>query len=347
MSPTRILVARSSALGDVVLATSVLDPLRERFPDARIEWVTARHYAPLLEGLPELERVHALESGSWRSVLALREEVRGRFDVAIDLQHKVKSALLCAAAAPLRVRFSRRTAGQAVLALLGRDPPLASAHATRLYAAALAPLGITSAGSPRVHLTPAARARAGEVLRGARRPCVAIAPGARWATKRWPPERFAAVADALAAEGASVVLAGGPADAAASAEVRAHLRAPLAADLSSLSIEALAAALAEVDLVVSGDSGLAHLGGAVGTPALVLFGPTSSVRWAPAPPGRALSLGLPCSPCSNHGGEACPLGHHRCLGELSVSHVVNGARELLAGARSAPPPLLVAAPRPR
>ena len=66
------------------------------------------------------------------------------------------------------------------------------------------------------------------------------------------------------------------------------------------------------------DSGPVHLAAALGIPALVLFGPTSAVRWAPPPPGRALSLGLACQPCSNHGGERCPLGHHDCLRRLEV-----------------------------
>ena len=347
MSQPRLLVVRYSALGDVVLATSVLAPLRAAFPGASIEWVTASHYAPLLEGLPELAAVHALESGDWGKVRALRARLAGRFDVAIDLQNKVKSALLCAAAAPRRVTFRRRSPRQTLLALAGRDPPLTRAHATRLYAEALAPLGVTGPGPLRLHLSAPARERAAQALAGSIGRRVAVAPGARWATKRWPPERFAAVADALAAEGASVVLVGGPADRSALADVRARLRAPVAADLSSLDLEALAAALESVDLLVSGDSGPVHLAAAVGTPVLALFGPTSAVRWAPAPPGRALTLGLSCSPCSNHGGDACPLGHHRCLEDLGADQVVEEARALLLRAPGAPPPPRLASPGSR
>ena len=73
----------------------------------------------------------------------------------------------------------------------------------------------------------------------------------------------------------------------------------MAADLTPLPVPDLAAALAEVDLLVAGDSGPVHLATAVGTPALALFGPTSPERWGPPPPGRALSLSLPCAPCSS------------------------------------------------
>ena len=332
---TKILVVRYSALGDVVLATSMLDPLLEAFPGARIEWVTDPLYAPLLEGLPQLAAVHALDREVPEAVLALRDRLRNRFDVAIDLQNKIRSALLVKAAAPRRVSFRRRSPGRALLALLGSDRPLARAHATQLYAEALAPLGVVRPGRLHVHLSRTARALASDALSPAKRPIVAIAPGARWATKRWPSARFAEVADALAADGANIVLAGGPDDRDTFAAMRAGLKAKIAADLSPLPIDALAAALARVELLVTCDSGPVHLCSAVGTPALALFGPTSAVRWAPPPPGRALSLGLSCSPCSNHGSDFCPEGHHRCLADLDAGTVIAAAREMLAGRATA------------
>ncbi len=326
----RILVIRYSALGDVVLATSVLQPLRALFPAARIEWVTAPAYAPLLDGLPELAAVHRLGRAGPDGLVALRARLRGRFDLAIDLQEKVKSAWLAWGAAPRRLFYHRRTAAEALRALTGRDRPNVRGHATRLYAGVLAPLGGGAPGPLRVALSEGARARADEALGGAGgRPLVALAPGATWATKRWAPERFAAVGEALHADGYGLVLCAGPGDAAAVAAFRAACRAPVAADLTSLRVEGMAAALARVRLLVACDSGPVHLAAAVGTPALALFGPTSTVRWGPPPPGRALSLGLPCQPCSNHGGERCPLGHHRCLVDLLPGPVLAAARELL------------------
>ena len=331
VDPRSILVVRYSALGDVVLATSVLEPLRARFPRARIEWVTDALYAPLLEGLPELAAVHRLQREGPDTAFALAGRLRGRFDVAVDLQNKVRSAMIARSAAPLRAAFRRRTALRAVLSLFGSDPPLVRAHQTRLYAEALAPLGSFEPGRVKVSLSPQARALAPDALQGVTAPAVANAPGARWATKRWPAERFAAVADALAAEGCSIVLCGGPMDRDAFAALRSAARAHVAADLSFLPLDALAAALARVQMLVACDSGPVHLASAVGTPALALFGPTSTARWGPPPPGRALAIGLPCAPCSNHGGDYCPEGHHRCLADLAPEAVLSAARELLRG----------------
>ena len=326
----KVLVLRYSALGDVVLATSVLDPLLEKHPGAHVEWVTDPLYAPLLQGLPGLAAVHVLDRSVPGASMALRDRLRGQFDVAIDLQHKVRSALIGRAAAPRRLTFRRRSLGRALLALVGADRPLVRAHATQLYAEALAPLGVTAPARPRIHLSPAARALAADALGRARGPIVAIAPGARWATKRWPAERFAGVADALAREGASLVLAGGPGDREAFHTMRAHLRAPVAADLSPLPVDALAAALARVHLLVACDSGPVHLAAAVGTPVVALYGPTSPARWGPPAPSRAISLGLGCAPCSNHGGDFCPEGHHRCLADLGTEAVLAAAREQLS-----------------
>ncbi len=327
--PSSILVVRYSALGDVVLATSLLEPLRARFPGARIEWVTDPLYAPLLEGLPELAAVHRLTREGPNSALGLAARLRGRFDVAIDLQNKLRSALVARSAAPLRTAFRRRSAARAVLSLFGSDPPLVRAHQTKLYAEALEPLGIAAPGPTKVSLSAQARALAADALRGVEAPAVAIAPGARWATKRWPAERFAAVADALAAEGVAIVLCGGPGDRDAFAAFRAATRAHVAADLSFLPLDALAAAIARVQLLVACDSGPVHLATAVGTPVLALFGPTSTARWGPPPPGRSLSLRLACAPCSNHGGDYCPEGHHRCLADLAPEAVLAAAREML------------------
>ena len=179
-------------------------------------------------------------------------------------------------------------------------------------------------------LSSSARDGAAVALAGAPRPRVAFAPGASRATKLWPAERFAEVADALSAAGASVILAGGPGDAEALARFRAALRAPVAGDLTRLPVEGLAAGLAAVDLLVSCDSGPVHLAGAVGTPALAVFGPTSPDRWGPRPPGRAVRFPIDCAPCSNHGGDRCPEGHHRCMTELTAAAVIAEARALLA-----------------
>ncbi len=316
-----ILLIRYSALGDVVLATSVVEPLRAKFPGVRIEWVTSKAYAGLLEGV--VERVIPFSRDQRAAVLA---EVKGRFDLAIDLQNKLWSGRVARAAAPARLRFVRRTAVQALASLLGQDTVLDGEHATALYAKAAQ---VEAPGALRLSALP--QARAAELIPDGEK-WVAVAPGAAWETKRWPAERLAQVASSLCADGYKIALVGGPMDGALLDVLRPHADV----DLSAESLPVLAAVLARVALLVGNDSGLVHVATAQGTPAVALFGPTSVKRWGPSEPGIAVSLGLSCSPCSNHGTRRCPLGHHDCLQKLSVEQVLSAARDRLSRGRSSP-----------
>lgn len=315
-----ILLIRYSALGDVVLATSLLEPLRAKYPGARIEWAVDAAYAGLLEGVVDAVLPFSRKDPASRA--AVLHGVRGRFDLAIDLQNKLWSLRVARAAAPRRLRFVRRTALQALGSLFGHDVVLDDAPATQLYARAVG----VEPGRLRLSVPTSARARAAALMPGER--WIALAPGAAWETKRWPATRFGEVAAALRADGFQVALLGGPMDGPLLDAVRSS--GAVHADLSAESLPVLAAALERTSLLVGNDSGLVHVALAVGARPLALFGPTSVRRWGPAPPGRALSLALPCAPCSNHGSRACPKGHHDCLEKLSVAQVLAEARALLA-----------------
>ena len=107
------------------------------------------------------------------------------------------------------------------------------------------------------------------------RPLLALAPGARWPTKRWPVERFAAVAEALAlAQGAGVVILGGAEDAALAAALCQRLSVPVLDSTGQLSLMHTAALLQRCRLLLSNDSGLMHLATALQVPVVAIFGPT-------------------------------------------------------------------------
>lgn len=319
-----ILLIRYSALGDVVLATSIVAPLRAKYPGVRIEWLTDRPFAELLEGVVDRVIVFSRKDKSTRA--AALHDVKGRFDLAIDLQNKLWSMRVARAAAPKRLRFVRRTPMQALASLFGNDVVLNEEHQTVLYARAAelsspAPLRVANSEAQRAAKLLAEDAK-----------WVAVAPGAAWETKRWPAERLAQVASALRADGYKVALVGGPMDGALLDVIRPHADV----DLSNESLAVLASCVARAHLLIGNDSGLVHVAGAQGTPTVALFGPTSVKRWSPREPGVAVSLGLACSPCSNHGTKVCPLGHHDCMQKLNVEQVLSAARDRLSRDRSSP-----------
>jgi len=354
----RILVIRLTALGDVLLATPAVRALREAHPQARIEWLTQAAYAPLLEGLPFVDEVLRYERArdrGLRGTLRLFHALRSRaYDAVVDLQRKPRTAIIAAACgADLRAAAHRRTFRGLVAAGMGRDKPLRGPHQTMRYAAALLPLGAGHGepGALQIGLSSAVRAEAeaevDKLLGGTRQPLVALAPGAAHPTKRWSPLRFAEVGSALSAAGRDLVLVGGPADAAELDELRAGLGALPAIDARWLGLPALAVLLSRCAVVISNDSGPVHLAQAVGTPVVDVFGPTEPVRWGPrGPHARVVTLQLACSPCTNHGGARCPLGHHACMRDLPTGPVLEAARALLEGRPADASPGSLERPRP-
>jgi heptosyltransferase-2 len=160
-------------------------------------------------------------------------------------------------------------------------------------------------------------------------PFAALCLGSEWATKVWPPERFAALADELQARGLSPVLLGAAGERSLAEAVQRSARTRCL-DTTGNSIGEAIAILARARLCVGGDSGLVHAARALGVPTVAVFGPTWPGLHAFAARQRAVSLGLECSPCSDHGQRRCPLGHHRCLRDLDAQRVARECDAVLA-----------------
>jgi ADP-heptose:LPS heptosyltransferase len=325
-----ILVLRLSALGDVLLCTPVLEALRRFFPAAELDFCTDVRYTALFEGHPALTHVIPYERGRIRA-LACRLRQR-RYDVVIDLQHKVRTGILARLARPQqRLTLVKRRMRDWWPSLWGR-PLRITIHTADLYVQVAAPLGVPPLQEDerrlRIPLSPAARTRAQEVLTGLglASPFIALAPGAGHPTKRWGAARFAALAEILRARGLGIPLAvGGIADR-AEIDATGLQSAPLDLDLPTL-----AALLARARALVSGDTGPLHLAAAVGTPVVGIYGPTDPRRWGPiGVPSRLVQLPLACAPCHDHGSSRCPRGTHACMRDLEPIRVADALKDLLS-----------------
>jgi heptosyltransferase-2 len=179
---------------------------------------------------------------------------------------------------------------------------------------------------------PAERGVVDELLRVAGvapdEPLIALAPGSVWATKRWPyyPELARLLADA-----GRIVLVGGAEDGPLAAEVRAAV--PAAVDATgALPLLASAELIGRCGVMVTNDSAPLHLASAMGTPTVAIFGPTvSEFGFGPLAPARVVvgHDSLTCRPCDRHGPRRCPLGHFRCMRELTPEAVAGETRRLL------------------
>lgn len=304
----RLLIVKPSSLGDVVHALPTLSALRRRFPSSKLSWLVKREWADVLEGHPDLDEVLAvdLSAGGWPA--AIRAVREGRFDLVVDLQGLLRSAVLgWASGSAIRVGFANGREGSPWLYTHHVPVPDAPMHAVDRYLLVARFLGadpeqpgLSAFCLPR---DPAAEARVEALLASAGvrtgTMLAALNPSARWLTKRWPAESFAAVGDWLQRHGGvRVAVVGGREERSAGDEViRSMQTAPL--DLvGRTTMKELIALLRRLRVFITNDSGPMHLAAAVGTPVIALFGPTDPGRTGPYGAGhRVLRSGVPCSPC--------------------------------------------------
>ena len=282
---TRILIVRIGSLGDVIHGLPAAAALRERFPDAQIDWLSDPRYVELLALVPVVNRVLPVDTRRSGAMLAtVRELRRARYDAAIDLQGLLKSALLARASA------ARRTLGFSARHL--REPA-----ARWFYTETHDPGEARHVIDRNLVLAEALGARAPRIPFPLQVPSSVVAdrlasaagvdgfallnPGAAWPNKRWPPARFGALAASLRDRYAmrSQVL-WGPGEEALAAAVAAA-SAGAADVVPATTIRDLVAIAARARRMVSGDTGPLHVAGAVGTPIVALFGPTWPERNGP------------------------------------------------------------------
>jgi lipopolysaccharide heptosyltransferase I len=275
----RICLIKPSALGDVVQSLPVLRALRRRYPQAYISWLINRTYEPLLAGHPDLNETLPFDRGAGRYgpakalasyVRVLRELRRRRFDLVIDLQGLLRSGLFTAiSGARRRVGLSSAREG-ATWFYTDRVAvaDFSALHAVDRYWLVAEALG--AGGEPIEFPLPireSERAWVASALRDCPRPWLAFGVGARWVTKRWPPEHFASLGRrAQARVGGTVIFVGGH-DEAELARLTGERLTGAWRNLSGrTTLPQLAALLAQADVMVSNDTGPLHLAAALGRP---------------------------------------------------------------------------------
>lgn len=281
--PENVLIVRPSALGDVCRTVPVLVSLRRAWPDARIDWVVRDSLAPAVAAHPDLTEIvpfpRSRFAGAWRRPAVAGEMVawaralrRRRYDLVIDCQGLSRSGLITKlTGAPCRVGFrsARELAALAYTRRVDHDP---AAHTVDAMLALVAAVGVEPVKDLRLHVNDddrrwwADRRAAGGLDRYA-----VLAPTARWASKRWPTDRWRDLAAAMAGHGHErLVIVGGPGE-----ETQAAGIAPEAMDLvGSITIGRTMAVIAAADVVVAHDSAPLHMAVGFDRPCVGLFGPT-------------------------------------------------------------------------
>ncbi|MFP4053415.1 MAG: glycosyltransferase family 9 protein [Phycisphaerae bacterium] len=343
--PRRVLIIKPSALGDVVTALPVLRALRRAFPDTRIDWIVRDIYAPLLSAEEDLGELltydRDLLGRFWkpgegmRHVRALKKCLRAAgYDWAIDLQGLLRSGMFAKwTGAPVRAGFADAREGAPLLYTHRFHIPVGEHHTVERNILLARELGVDARPEDlRLTVPTAARRSVDDLFAENNLPSrgfVALVPPTTWSTKLYPLRRWRAVAGQLAEDRPTVVL-GGPNDTALCAAIAKDI--PGVVDLSGRTdLPRLTAVLAAAEVVVCCDSASKFIAQAVGTPPVVLIGPTIARRTGPYadadPPGEAVIADVPCQGCLK---KQC--SHVTCMDLIPLGRVVQAVQSVLQSA---------------
>ncbi|PBP39054.1 lipopolysaccharide heptosyltransferase II [Pseudomonas syringae] len=335
----KILIVGPSWVGDMVMAQTLFQCLKQRHPECEIDVLAPEWSRPILERMPEVRAALSFPLGHGALELATRRRIgkslAGQYDQAILLPNSLKSALV-----PFFAGIPKRTGwrGEFRYGLLNDVRTLDKQRYPLMIERFMALAFDKGTELPRPYPRPslridpttrdAALSKFGLTLD---RPVLALSPGAEFGeSKRWPAEHYAQVADASIREGWQVWLFGSKKDHPVGESIRQELIPGLREESVNLSGEtSLAEAidlLSCADAVVSNDSGLMHVAAALNRPLVAVYGSTSPGFTPPlADAVEVVRLGIECSPCFE---RTCRFGHYNCMRLLEPDAVTQALSRL-------------------
>ena len=328
-------------MGDVILSIPAVRHLRKVLPDAYIAFMVAAENRELVENEKDIDEIilydkKGMHKGFWANLCfagALRNK---KFDLAIALHPSNRTHLtLFAAGIPRRLGYNKKR-GYLLTERMPHEKQLGEKHEVDYNLELIAAAGFDITGAdrqPRVSVSNNVLRDMKECLKdlGLSGKLAAIHAGASCASKMWPLERFAEVGDAITEKYSAGVVIVGDTSCKNGARSLIGMMKNKPTDLTgALGLSRLAALFSLCDVVLSNDSGPAHLASAVGTPVVVIFGRNdaglSPKRWAPVTDKKRIFHNPPqCSPCLAHNCEKGFL----CLRNITATEAASAAGEFL------------------
>lgn len=341
MTQPKILIIRTSAIGDVVMASHLAEGLRQQYPSAHISWLAEPQVAPLLKSNPALNSVIVWPKMRWKEmfrnwqlielfkevnefVVKLRAE---KFTMAIDAQGLLRTRLLALlSGAPQRIGFVSREPGQFLMTRLIQNGDNTHQIGSE-YFYLLEQLGVhTTELKQSIHLDPASHTAASAQLAtaGISGSYVVFAPFTTRPQKHWFEQQWIELAHEVShLLSLPIVWLGGPDDRKA-AESLAHTGGGVSlAGKTDLSTSATI--ISKAALMIGVDTGLTHMGTASLIPTIALFGSTCPYTATRNPHTIVLYHRLSCSPCRRT--PTCN-GKHDCMQAITVAEVLQTIHQM-------------------
>lgn len=344
-------------IGDILLTVPMMRALRRKFETAEIVWIVGPWMEELAKSFPYATRVETF-APLWRQYRRdySRKTMRDHLAWIRSCAHLSTDVFISTAPATLdtflvgRALRPRRWFGRGpdfpaypVSLVSTLVPPDQQASEAEDLLRIVHPLGISSSDcTMEFPLNEKDRIEAHRLLAEcsgfqAAQPYAVISPGAGWPGKQWIAERWAAVGNALADRGYSIVLTGSRAETEMAGVIERNMKHTAVNMAGRTSLQTMAAIIAGAKLWLGCDSGSMHISAAVGTPSIALFGPTNPKKWAPAVASHT-SIFVPgqCAGCVYwHPSSRCDYGQ-RCMKAIQVSHVLVAVEEKISIRQSSP-----------
>ena len=344
--PTEILIVKLSAIGDVVHTLAFLDVLHQNFPRAKIDWLVEEGAAGIIKGHPVIRRViisrrkswwqksiegRCFRGVSWEILSFLKDLRHVRYDWVVDLQGLLKSGVLTGFSRGAR-KVGMSGAREGAWLFL-KEPSVRvnyDQHAIDRYLQVATHLGCKwDRWDNRIPVSETHRHTLDQLLEGhgvKGGNLVAINPVAKWKTKLWEPELFAALADRILAEfSCRIVFTGSQDDRPIIEKILSMMKNRPLNFAGRTGLKELACLYGRCRVLVTTDTGPMHMAAAMGCSVVALFGPTSPLRTGPYGSGhRVMTSGAVCSPCFK---KTCD--QWSCMRDITVDSVFEAVRELL------------------
>lgn len=339
----RVVVRLPNWLGDVVMAVPALRELRRILPDAHVAVVSRPAAADIFIEADFVDEVIGYDRNGLGSVWnQVRQWRRRKFDLAVIFPNAFEAAAIARlSGVPARIGYQTDRRGALLTHPLPSPEWKDKRHESFYYSNIVAELERFLYGTSSIETTEPCfdlsvsedrKRKAFELLleHGARMnaPLALLCPGSvNSRAKRWPAERYAALANRLVESGANVVLIGSPGESDVTQEVCKHAQHQLVALTGKTTVAEATALISIADVLITNDTGPAHIGAALNTPTIVIFGPTNPLTTYPLSPNSEIIRRAPdCAPCML---RDCPIDH-RCMTAIAPEEVFDRASALMS-----------------
>lgn len=332
----KILVIRPGGIGDAVLLFPSLKELRSFYPKSEIDILAEKRNAGIFRLCPDINSVVLYDE---KPPSGLMSVIKGKYDIVIDTEqwHRLTAAVSYMTGAAVRAGF--QTNERAELYSHKVEFSQSDYEAVSFLNLVSSVTGEKYEFNPDKSFVPVDLSNSSEIdsnleeFKKNKKALVGIFAGATVNERKWGAQNFGGLAKELTSDGHGVVLLGGKVDLENSQSIKKIAGEDNLLDFTGkTSLAETAYIISQLDLLISGDSGLMHIACGVGTPTVSLFGAGIEDKWAPRGESHiTINKNLPCSPCTKFGyTPSCPI-NVKCLSDISVQDVHTRAQEFLSG----------------